>query len=246
MSDRGEWVLAETFAEVADISPQAARRALRRANEGRLSRGHELVVRHRADRGYGSLELKLSSLPGGSQPAASGEIKSHAHASDIRSTSGPGVLDHRWRAVRDPLAHPRRSPQRAAAVCAAADRTGHSPRTLYRWLDRYETYGVAGLARARSATVGPPPATVSRAFDRACRAAVHDETVVKDIAETVHKALKGLWASRAEQAGGREIRRLADCAAHAALNAEIDLDGNDLRAAGPPAFAPNIQSTLYF
>ena len=58
--------------------------------------------------------------------------------------------------------------------------------------------------------------------------------------------MKGLWASRAEQAGGREIRRLADRAAHAALNAEIDEDGNDLRAAGPPAFPSNIKSTLYF
>ena len=184
MSDRGEWVLAETFAEVADISPQAARRALRRANEGRLSRGHELVVRHRADRGYGSLELKLSSLPDGSQTAASGQIKSHTTASSAGTASGPGVLDHRWRAVRGALAHPPRSPLRAAAVCAAANRRGHSPRTLYRWLDRYETHGVAGLARARSATVGAPPAMVSRGFDRACRAAGHDETVVKDIAAT--------------------------------------------------------------
>jgi len=80
---------------------------------------------------------------------------------------------------------PRRSPQRAAAVHALANRTGRSPRTLYRWLDRYETHGVAGLARSRSAKLGAPPVLVSRAFDRACRAAGHDETVVKDIAETV-------------------------------------------------------------
>lgn len=210
MSDRDQWVLAETFAEVADISPQAARRALRRAMEDHPWRGYALMVRHRACHGGRGFELKLSSLPNGLEPAPIDEIRSHSTAYDTRPAREPRVLDDRWRALRDALVHPPRSRQRAAAVRAAADRTGHSPRTLYRWLDRYETHGVAGLARSRTANIGAPAAIVSRAFDRACRAAGHDEAVVKEIAAIVHKALKGLWASRAEQAGGREIRRLAE------------------------------------
>jgi len=51
---------------------------------------------------------------------------------------------------------------------------------------------------------------VSRAFDRACITAGHDEALVKEIAAVVHKSLKGLWASRAELAGVNEIRRLAE------------------------------------
>ena len=183
MTESTYWAPAEAFAELAGIFPQAARTALRRAIEGHCWRGHALVVRHRL--GRRGLEVRLSSLPTQLQ-TSNGDRGNQAPNIPTRpSMRTPSELDARRLTLRDALAHPRRSPQRAAAVHALANRTGRSPRTLYRWLDRYETHGVAGLARSRSAKLGAPPVLVSRAFDRACRAAGHDETVVKDIAETV-------------------------------------------------------------
>jgi hypothetical protein len=51
---------------------------------------------------------------------------------------------------------------------------------------------------------------VSRPFDRAFREAGLPEDVLRAVAAELDKALKGLWASRAEQAGVSEVKRLAE------------------------------------
>jgi hypothetical protein len=203
-SDAG-WLTAEAFAPIADISPQAARRALRRGFAGEAWRGHALLVRERLGRARAGYEVLRDSLPAGLRPSGSAENLPH------RPRAGaPNVTAARWAVLQKALAHAPRSVERAEAIAAAALASGRTARTLYRWIDQVDRHGVQGLARAKPSNAGRPRVIVSRVFDRACRAASHDEAVVKAIAQDVHKALKGLWASRAEHAGGREIRRLAE------------------------------------
>jgi len=79
-------------------------------------------------------------------------------------------------------------------------------------LGRYEASGLRGLARARPSTVGQRRVWISRAFDTAARQAACPEDALRRVARDLEGVLRGLWASRAEQAGGGEIRRLAEFA----------------------------------
>jgi hypothetical protein len=126
------------------------------------------------------------------------------------STDGAKGAATRWPSIAKALNCAPRSPERKAAISAAAAQAGLSERTLYRWLAKYERLGLRGLQRARPSNAGQPRVIVSREFDRACSAGGHDEALVKEIAAMVHKSLKGLWASRAEKSGVNEIRRLAE------------------------------------
>ena len=81
--------------------------------------------------------------------------------------------------------------------------------TLQRWIARHEAQGVGGLANARPWNAGQRRVAVSRAFDKAALLADLDPWLLREIGEDLERALKGLWASRAEAAGWREIRRLA-------------------------------------
>ena len=85
-----------------------------------------------------------------------------------------------------------------------------SPRTLYRWISQYEAHGLRGLARASGCKAGERRVLVSRPFDRAFRAAGYSDDLLAQVTGQFERALKGLWASRAEQAGVTEIRRLAE------------------------------------
>jgi hypothetical protein len=92
----------------------------------------------------------------------------------------------------------------------AAEAAGRSRRTVYRWLRRYEAHGVRGLARKRPSNAGQRRVLVSRPFDRAWFVQGGGQDGLQDLADDLAKAMKGLWASRAEQAGGAEVRRLAE------------------------------------
>ena len=212
------WLRTDEFADLAEITHQAARKALRRAATGQPWRGRSLVVRPRFGQGGRSgrqWEVARNSLPEVFQasPAPIEEAELEAPlGSRQRLIAGDqtGVIGVRWAAICKATHHPSRSPERAAALAAAAHAAGRSERTLHRWISQYETHGLRGLGRARNVPVGTARVLVSRRFDTACRAAGYGEDVVRDVAVSVQKALKGLWASRAEQAGGREIRSLAE------------------------------------
>src|SRR5438132_840148 len=55
-----------------------------------------------------------------------------------------------------------------------------------------------------------PRVRVSRTFDQAFFAAGYSEASLTKLASEFETALKGLWVSRAEQAGVTEVRRLAE------------------------------------
>jgi hypothetical protein len=204
--DDGVWLTAEAFAELADISPQAARRALRQAAAGYAWRGQDLHVRLRADRRTGGgYEVQALSLP-----ETIRSIPSPLELPPIRRGATDSLAIQRLQIATHALAKTPRSADRARAVSSAAAQCGRSQRTVNRWISNYEAHGVRGLGRRMPSNAGQPRVLVSRVFDRACRDAGHDQAVVKDVAAIVHKSLKGLWASRAERAGVNEIRRLAE------------------------------------
>lgn len=206
------WITARSFAEAAGITPQAARAALRSAQSGRLWRGRRLVVQRRLGRGgRGGLshQVAVESLPEDVRARLQG------CASPASSPARPtALLDQRTltklSAVETLLAHPAGSRARGLAAEHAACTYRVTSRTIYRWLARYQRHGLRGLGRVRPSNRGKRRVRISRAFDRAYRATGLPDAGLEKITAQVDQALKGLWASRAEQAGGTEVRRLAE------------------------------------
>jgi hypothetical protein len=116
----------------------------------------------------------------------------------------------RCRTIESILQHDPRSADRAEALAAAAAEHECDERTIYRWLELYQTHGVAGLVRKRPTNAGEQRVVVSQAFDPAIRQAGYSDDVLARIGHGVEQSLKGLWASRAANAGWNEIRRLAE------------------------------------
>jgi hypothetical protein len=200
------WLDAFAFAQIAGVSAQAARRALRRAAAGEPWRDHVLNVRPGSGRGS-SWEVALSSLPAKlqTQPLA----VDHVALVPRDAAPSPAAAQARWRVIATIIALPRRTADRRAALTDAVRRSGRSKRTLLRWVARYEAHGLRGLAHARPSDAGKPRVLISHQFDRAFRLAGHEEELLIRIAAAMRANLKGLWASRAEYAGAGEIERLA-------------------------------------
>jgi hypothetical protein len=197
-----EWISSAAFAEAERISVQAARAALRAASRGKPWRGRNLDVRlalSAGGRGGLCYQVRAPAL----SPAPAAADQSPRASTDTRT-------GRRLAALQTVLATPHASSARATAVAQAAEIGGVSSRTVYRWLRRYEEQGLRGLRRRRSSNAGKPRIAVSRRFDRAFGAAGYHPGVLDEIARELQNSLRGLWASRAEQAGGAEIRRLAE------------------------------------
>ena len=196
------WISSAAFAEAEKISVQAARAALRAASTGRPWRGRSLSVRVAAGKGgrRGLCYQVRASLPS-------------APADSPRPSATPKAdpkLGPRLNALQQVLDTSPASEARTIAVAQAAATLAVSRRTAYRWLRRYQNEGIRGLRRRRPSNAGKARVAVSRPFDRAFFAAGYGAELLQDIRSDLHKCLRGLWASRAEQAGAAEIRRLAE------------------------------------
>jgi hypothetical protein len=223
VSDDQSWISTGELAAAAGVTPQAIRKMLASARKGVSWRGRQVAVRPaltRGGRGGVGYEVAIGSLPAAIQakvvsPAAE-DLPSGALA---RRGDDQRALT-RWELVAKALEHRKSSRERSDAVAAIADLQGISPRTLYRWISQYEDRGVRGLARAQASNAGDRRVWISREFDRAFGAAGYSAPLLADLAADLERKLKGLWASRAEQAGSTEIRRLGEfllvelCEAH--------------------------------
>jgi hypothetical protein len=206
-----QWLAAADFADAARISPQAARRAFRNALRGEPWRGRALAVRclHGAGGRSGlRLEIDRASLPPELAPTADDELVQAC--TDLRTSTISDADQQRFRHIAPALAAKPHSAARGEAIALAAEASGRSPRTIHRWVRRYEDHGLRGLARKRPSNAGRARVMVSRPFDRAWLAQGGSPETLEDLAGDLAKALKGLWASRAELAGGAEVRRLAE------------------------------------
>lgn len=213
MLDARPWLSTAEFAQTAGISPQAARRALREGLRGRTWRDRQLKVRQvmcPGGRGGLAYEIDPASLPKELLLNLPTVAPAYPPAARAKASSQDAVILQRLEIIRPALEHPALSPDRAAAVLQASRDTLKSRRTLYRWISQYEAHGLRGLGRERPCNAGQRRVQVSRTFDQAFLAAGYSEPVLDAICTAYEKALKGLWVSRAEQAGVTEIRRLAE------------------------------------
>jgi hypothetical protein len=222
MSDPPRWLSTAEFAQAAAISPQAARRALREGLRGQPWRERQLKVRHvlvAGGRGGLGYEVAAASLPRGltlNRPA----IPSVDAVPRPTARRQDAVMLNRLAIITPALQHPAQSRLRADAVGRASFETLTSARTLYRWISQYEAHGLRGLARAAGLKANARRVCVSRPFDQAFRSAGYSDALLAKLTTEIEKTVKGLWASRAEQAGVTEIRRLAEflllelCEAH--------------------------------
>ena len=120
------------------------------------------------------------------------------------------VVLQRLGIITPALNYPAQSRLRADAVGLASCEAMTSSRTLYRWIGQYEANGLRGLARAAVCQAVARRVCISRSFDQAFRVAGYSEPALATLTAEFERSLKGLWTSRAEQAGVTEIRRLAE------------------------------------
>lgn len=196
------WISSSAFAEAEQISVQAARAALRAASTGRPWRGRTLSVRVAAGAG-GRRGLCY-------QVRACAPVASADTPPPNATPKADPMLGPRLNALQPVLDTQPGSEARAIAVAQAAGTLSVSRRTAYRWLKRYETEGIRGLRRRKPSNAGKARVAVSRCFDQAFLAAGYGAGLLQDMRGELQSCLRGLWASRAEQAGAMEIGRLAE------------------------------------
>lgn len=205
------WLTSAAFAEAEQISVQAARAALRKARQGQTWRGRRLEVRVMPTSGG---RAGVSYLVKRTDPHPTPESQS---LSVCTPRADPKTIK-KFEVIQEVAEEPTRI--RTLAIKRAALSAGVSERTVHRWLKRYEAHGIRGLGRVQPSNAGKPRILVSRAFDEAAREAGASDQTLGVIARGIQQTLRGLWASRAEQAGGGEVRRLAEhallelCEAH--------------------------------
>lgn len=196
------WLRTTDFARAQGISLQAARAAVRTALKKRTWRGQSLEVRVAIGRGgRAGTSYEIRSVGGLDAPAP---------LEGGRTTVVDPTASSRLALISEILEHPAATISRSSAVHRSAMSAGVSPRTVYRWLKLYEQHGVRGLSRAKPSNAGRRRVHVSRSFDRAFMAAGAPAKLLTELAAELQRALRGLWASRAANAGAQEVRRLAE------------------------------------
>jgi hypothetical protein len=229
------WISSEALAQVAGITVQAARSALRRARDGIPWRGHKLEVSlspGRGGRGGVAYQVAAETLP----TELLNSLSDIGPAPTRRAVHGQEEkIRRRWTTVAEAVIQRHGSQAREAAIDDAAAATGHHRRTIERWISRYEAHGLRGLAHRRPTNAGRPRVHISRKSDSRLRALGLGERALKELATELDESLKGLWASRAAHAGSREIGRLAvfllreRCEAQGLIVSEQDLSSSRRR-----------------
>jgi hypothetical protein len=157
------------FAALADIDDRNARKAFKRCLDGKEWNGHALAVRKRG-RAY---ELNVLSLPPDlyakwleAQPkppapvAEPVQLPATLENRHDKLAAPESIEEAKWkRALIEPaLSHPARSRARGSVIKDIAARKHTKPcgksvriaeRTLFQWLERYESDGLQGLVRQR-------------------------------------------------------------------------------------------------
>lgn len=215
----GNWLSADTFAEIAGIRSRMAQKAVARALEGKTWKGAALVVREVAGHGHGGkvFQVLATSLPSElfqkwialkaqlPMPEAPVAKSITLEDCDLRRDQ---VLSKRtdeamWRlSVILPITQFRlRTPERAAAIKATLERdhirldgtlTKVGKTALYDWLSRYDQDGLSGLSPSQRKDAGTSRTIITREWDKACPL---DEEDKQRLAEQLREHIRSLWAS---------------------------------------------------
>jgi hypothetical protein len=214
-----QWLSTGEFAEAANLSRQAAHKALKRALDGHCWNGILLKVRLLQRRGrcaVATYEVALSSIPEvyykglrGPEEHTALVVSEVAPERRVPAANQGDRIAKRLKIIEQAALLPLRSPERAAALRKAADASGQSLRTLQRWLRELEERGgdVNALARRRPADAGKRRVLVSREFDKAFRTAGYSEEVLAELGEDVDQFSRTTWASPRQRSGWRLVRR---------------------------------------
>lgn len=218
----GAWLTCEQFASLVDIPCRSARHALHRAAIGNPVKRWPVLVRAVQGRGGRSglrYEVALSSLPEAYKNPLSDPLEPLHHAPAIVADAPLAYrsiaanqgerMKARLTAIEDALAFPAGSRERKAELERAVRKYGHSLRTLQRWIADLEREGgdVGALARRKPCNAGQKRVLVSRRFDRAFTAAGHPAELLPELAARVDQLTKAAWASPAQRAGWKMVRR---------------------------------------
>lgn len=208
-----DWVSATEFAAMAGLTRQAAWKALKACRAGQVWRGVALQVRTVAGRGGRAglcYQVSLSSLSEALEAELSDPFDFTDPSPEMRRTAGDqgAAVAERFAVIEAALAYPPKSRACTAAIRAAA-KTGHSERSILRWLTLYRAHGLSGLARKKPANAGNRRVIVSRTFDTAFLAAGYELEMLAQIGAQLEPQIAGLWASQAEASGATTIERMA-------------------------------------
>ena len=209
------WLSTGEFAAVANLTRQAAHKALKRAIAGKKWNGQTLKVRTSHGSGGRSgikYEVALSRVL---EPSLS--VISAAQSNQLvplRERRIPACdqgqrIAERWSIIEHAQAFAPRSQERAAAINLASARSGHSVRTLQRWVRELEICGgdVNALARRKPAGAADRRVWVSRRFDRAFRAAQYDDHELQGLSNCIDQFSRSVWASPRQRSGWRMVCR---------------------------------------
>lgn len=199
------------FADLVGISERNARKALTRCLVGKEWNGHTLVVRKRGSKAY---EVHAPSLPPdlfakwlATQPKSSAPVQEpdqlpatleNRHA---KLAAPESIEEAKWkRALIEPaLAYPARSRARGSFIKDIAAREHTKPggksvriaeRTLFQWLERYESHGLQGLVRQRPREEAR--ALITKKWDAECPLPADSKSSIKAAIDTY---IKSLWAN---------------------------------------------------
>lgn len=212
------WIDAREFAELAGVTERHARRMLQMALAKKSSQRGGIKVREVAGRGGRSglrYEVALNSLSLDLQSAFYGYMEAASNPNALPApVPAPGQgpkIEKRWRVIQEAIECPPRSAERKAEILRAARKWNIPVRTVYRWIANLERTGgdVNALAHKKPADAGERRVMVSRKFDRAFIAAGHPAELLAELAELVDQLIRAAWASRAQRAGWKQVRREA-------------------------------------
>lgn len=211
------WLSSDDFGELFGITDRHSRRIFRGFAISNSWNGIAGVVR--AVKGAGGrsglrYEVALSSLPEAFQralndrnlPAIVAEPERMAPASNQSAK-----IERRWRILQEVLETEPESPERVYEKRRAAQKWRVSIRTIEKWLARLERAGgdVNALAHQRPSDAGQRRVYVSRAFDKAFRAAGYQEADLPGLSELTDGILAAVWQSSTQRAGywrvGKEV-----------------------------------------
>lgn len=217
---REVWLSVEQYAELRSITPQAVRKALRKAW---CEKSSDLVIRQVKGRGGRSgqrYEVLLSSLSAplqerfraASEPSGLALMVAPPPPPKFIAAPNQSAEEKRKFAVLRLIADTKsRTSERRRAIEDASRYHAVPVRTIERWVKRCDDHGwdLDAMGRKKPENSNGPRIFVSREFDKHWRAAGLPEDELSELGEWVTRKLAGWWQSPVQRAGWKAVKREA-------------------------------------
>ena len=209
----GEWLSSKELAALAGIHQRKASEACKCCHEGGKWRGNALSIRRKNGKVY---EAHAISLPPdlfakwlATQPKPSVPVQEPAQLPatlenrHAKLATPESIEEAKWKRtlIEPALAHPARSRARGSVIKDIAARKHTKPcgksvriaeRTLFQWLELYESQGLQGLVRQRRREEAR--VLITKKWDSDCPLPADSKSSIKAAIETY---IKSLWGNAA-------------------------------------------------